>query len=293
MSAVTAPTSAAAPPRPLVGLAAAIVRADPGVPVHDLYDDAGAELYDRMVHASAELAPVLHELHDLHERRGPVPAAPVLDLACGSGRVGLQLARRGHAVVGVDLSEAMLARYRGRLAREPGDVVGRTTLHRCDIHGLGDRFAPGSFRAAVLGATTIVLVEPARRPALFATIAGLLAPGGVFLLDVPDLDPRELRERPERTTVFELTGGAGPAWVLALQSFDVAARREVVNFVVDGTHEARRVVTTTKRIVFASEVMADLTGAGLAVRELGSDGSGHWLAAGRPPGSGPAPEKAT
>src|SRR4051794_32337989 len=113
-----------APAHPLVGLAAAIVRADPAVPVHDLYDAAGAELYDRMVHASGELAPALREL-----RAGGEPMGPVLDRACGWGRAALQLARRGHAVVGVDLSEAMLARYRPRLAGEPDDVTGRTTLH--------------------------------------------------------------------------------------------------------------------------------------------------------------------
>lgn len=34
---------------------------------------------------------------------------PILDVGCGTGRVAIELARDGHAVLGVDLSAAMLA----------------------------------------------------------------------------------------------------------------------------------------------------------------------------------------
>lgn len=45
------------------------------------------------------------------------PAGAALDAACGTGRHGAHLARRGHRVVGVDLSPEMLAAAR---ARSPG-----------------------------------------------------------------------------------------------------------------------------------------------------------------------------
>ena len=41
---------------------------------------------------------------------GDVRSARVLDLACGQGRVSRELARRGASVVGVDLSEKLLAK---------------------------------------------------------------------------------------------------------------------------------------------------------------------------------------
>jgi ubiquinone/menaquinone biosynthesis C-methylase UbiE len=44
------------------------------------------------------------------------PASPrVLDAACGTGRYSVYLAARGHAVIGVDRSAAMLAKARARL----------------------------------------------------------------------------------------------------------------------------------------------------------------------------------
>ena len=38
----------------------------------------------------------------------PAPGRRTLDLGCGEGRLGAELARRGHAVVGVDASRAMV-----------------------------------------------------------------------------------------------------------------------------------------------------------------------------------------
>jgi SAM-dependent methyltransferase len=55
---------------------------------------------------------------------------PSLELACGTGRVLLELARRGHEVAGLDLSPHMLAVAREQLSREPADVQARVRLHQ-------------------------------------------------------------------------------------------------------------------------------------------------------------------
>jgi len=47
---------------------------------------------------------------------------PVLELACGTGRVLLAIAREGIAIHGVDISAAMLNVLREKLPREPKDV---------------------------------------------------------------------------------------------------------------------------------------------------------------------------
>ncbi|HWW68033.1 MAG TPA: methyltransferase domain-containing protein [Solirubrobacterales bacterium] len=41
---------------------------------------------------------------------------PILDLGCGTGRVGLHLARRGHRVIGLDAAAALLAAFEERAA---------------------------------------------------------------------------------------------------------------------------------------------------------------------------------
>lgn len=55
---------------------------------------------------------------DLAKRIG----GPVLELACGTGRILLPIAREGIAIHGVDLSVSMLAVLRQNLQREPKDV---------------------------------------------------------------------------------------------------------------------------------------------------------------------------
>lgn len=61
---------------------------------------------------------------------------PILELCCGTGRIAVPLARAGHDVTAVDISAAMLARFRQHLARESSDTAGRITLIQQDITAL-------------------------------------------------------------------------------------------------------------------------------------------------------------
>lgn len=56
----------------------------------------------------------------------------ILDVGCGTGRHALSLARRGYEVVGVDLSEGLLAKARQKARLESLDV----TFVRCDARAL-------------------------------------------------------------------------------------------------------------------------------------------------------------
>ena len=68
---------------------------------------------------------------------------PALELACGTGRVAIPLARARHRVTGLDISPNMLAVARTRLAREPVEVRSRLRLVQGDMTSfdLGERFA--------------------------------------------------------------------------------------------------------------------------------------------------------
>jgi SAM-dependent methyltransferase len=48
---------------------------------------------------------------------------PILDLGCGSGRVALHLARRGHRVTGLDLDVELVAAFAERAAGLPVDTL--------------------------------------------------------------------------------------------------------------------------------------------------------------------------
>jgi SAM-dependent methyltransferase len=112
---------------------------------------------------------------------------PVLELACGAGKLLAVFAGAGHEVVGLDLSETMLSLARRRIEALPPEVAGRVTLVRGDMadFDLGRRFP------------AIVLADNSFRelPDRDALLAGLLcirrhlAPGGRLLLTERRFDP--------------------------------------------------------------------------------------------------------
>lgn len=74
-----------------------------------------------------------------------LPAAPgrVLDAGCGQGTQAVALARLGHDVVGLDLSDQLLDEARRAAAREPAEVAARLRFTRGDLLSLGDEHRGG------------------------------------------------------------------------------------------------------------------------------------------------------
>lgn len=97
---------------------------------------------------------------------GFAPAA-VLDAGCGTGRVAVELARRGVATVGVDMNASMIAEARRRapaLEWIEGD--------------LADLSLGRSFDVVVMAGNVPLFCPPERRAALVAACAVHVAPGG-------------------------------------------------------------------------------------------------------------------
>jgi demethylmenaquinone methyltransferase/2-methoxy-6-polyprenyl-1,4-benzoquinol methylase len=110
-----------------------------------------------------------------------LPAGPVLDLGCGTGRLGERLARRS-TVIGVDLSHAMLlaARHRARPA-----------IHLVEGSAFRLPFADATFGGAVSG---FVLRNLDDLSSAFAELARVLRGGAVAaLVDITQPRPRALR----------------------------------------------------------------------------------------------------
>jgi SAM-dependent methyltransferase len=101
----------------------------------------------------------------------------ILDLACGTGRHAVVLARHGTPVTGLDLSTTLLARARARRSDPaPGFV-------RADMRRLP--FARGSFGAVVNFFTSFGYFDDAADDVrVVSEIGRVLAPGGAFLSDV-------------------------------------------------------------------------------------------------------------
>ena len=69
------------------------------------------------------------------------PGLQVLDAGCGQGTQALELARLGHRVLGVDVSERLLGLAREAAVREPLDVRRRLAFEHADLLCLGAQSA--------------------------------------------------------------------------------------------------------------------------------------------------------
>jgi SAM-dependent methyltransferase len=105
----------------------------------------------------------------LWEELADVAGGAILDLGCGTGRVALHLARRGHRVVGLDSDDALLAALEQRAAGVPMEVE------------LGDarRFDLGIQFGLVLAPMQLLqLFEASERVECLRCVAAHLRPGG-------------------------------------------------------------------------------------------------------------------
>jgi SAM-dependent methyltransferase len=101
-----------------------------------------------------------------------IPAGRAIDVACGTGRHTTWLAERGHAVVGVDSSPAMLARARANATRGTRVGFARAELTRLPI----------ADAAADLVVCALALTHHPDLPAALAEFARVVRPGGHIVL---------------------------------------------------------------------------------------------------------------
>ena len=94
----------------------------------------------------------------------------VLDAGCGTGRVAIELARRGFEAVGVDVDDEMIA---GARAKAPELVWHQFDLAAFD---LGE-----AFDAVVMAGNVLLFTAPGTETAVVARCAAHLAPGGALV----------------------------------------------------------------------------------------------------------------
>jgi len=99
----------------------------------------------------------------------PAPSS-VLDAGCGTGRVAIELARRGLRVVGVDVDRSMLERAR----RTASDI-------EWIEHDLATLDLGRTFDAVVMAGNVPLFTPPGTHADVVARCAGHVAPGGVLV----------------------------------------------------------------------------------------------------------------
>ncbi len=206
------------------------------------YDESSADMFD-----PAAVEPAVDVLAEL------AGTGRALELAVGTGRIALPLARRGVPVHGIDLSRPMVARLR---AKPGGDSIGVT------IGDFATARAGGTFTVVYLVFNTICnLTSQAAQVACFRNAAAHLEPGGCFVIEV---GVPELRRLPPGQNVLPFH--VSPTrW--AFDVYDTATQAMSSNY-VSVTGGRGRYRSIPFRYVWPAELdlMAQLAGLRLRAR---------------------------
>jgi SAM-dependent methyltransferase len=221
--------------------------------------DYGPETYgERWADAYDDLTPRFASATDA-ERAADVLArlagdGRALELAIGTGRIALPLAARGVEVTGIDASEAMIERLRGKPG---GDRIAVT------VGDFADVAVDGPFRLVFLVFNTLfALLTQDDQVRCFANVAARLDDDGVFVIEAFVPDPGRW-DRGQRVEALSVETSA-----MHLE----ASRHDPLHQRVDGLHvivEEGAVRTYPVRIRYAWPAEVDLMArlAGLRLRD--------------------------
>lgn len=124
------------------------------------------------------LAQAGQDVHGEADFVASLGGASVLDAGCGTGRVAIELARRGVDVVGIDLDSAMLAVARRKAPHLPwyeGDIA---TIELTMLEAPAQRRL---FDAIVLAGNVMIFLVPGSEATVVSNLARHLASGGALV----------------------------------------------------------------------------------------------------------------
>lgn len=219
---------------------------------------------------------------EFYRRLADDAGSPILELACGTGRVLLHLARCGHTVTGLDISRPMLSIARDRLAAEPPEVQARVTIVEQDMRHFR---LEGRFRLAILAINSFMhLMTKRDQERCLKCIRRHLEDNGLLVIDIfnPELALYDSAGRSfyERSMDDAATGGT----VTKLVSTRIDRRRRVnhITFYYDemnaGQQQVRHTAAISQHYLHYHEMGDLLTTCGFTVeRVYGGFGDGDWM----------------
>jgi len=178
--------------------------------------------YEARFSSLAASGAYLHGEADLIESFNP---SYVLDAGCGTGRVAIELDRRGIPVVGVDVDAGMLEVARSKaphLVFLEHDLAAPTLRE-----AITERCGPQPFDVIVAAGNVMIFTKEGTEPEVLSNMAMLLAPRGHFIAGFQvSLDKRPKRKdlrsvRPQTAP----PGLAGGPHRLSLEDYDAMATK--------------------------------------------------------------------
>lgn len=149
---------------------------------------------------------------------GVLPRGRALDVGCGTGTNACYLAERGYDVVGIDVAGGAIESARAAAARAAG--AGAVEVLRLDF--LEDAPPAGVFDL-VFDRGCFHVFDDARERTRFAErVAGLLAPGGLWVSLIGSTEGAPRDTGPPRRSACDVIGAVEPALeVVELRAFEL------------------------------------------------------------------------
>lgn len=226
---------------------------DGSTPPRPWYTTAFDETYLQAFAPALTAERTVEEVDGLEALLGADERLRVLDLACGQGRHAIELAGRGHDVIGLDRSATLL----GRARTAPGGAG--VAWVRADLRAVPLR--DGTVGAVVnLFNSFGYLEDDAEDRRVLEEVARVLAPDGLFLQEVVHRDA--LARDLERVTATRLDDRT---LLVEEHDLDLRSSRHAVRYTLaDDDGGPLRRFTTSQRVYTVTELLALHRAAGLA-----------------------------
>lgn len=148
------------------------------------------------IHGEANLVTTLLQAHFPSRMANKRETIHILDAGCGTGRTGIELARRGHHVTGVDLDEVMLQQAHAKAPEITWHLADLATIH-LDQH----------VDCIVMAGNVMIFLTPGTEAAVLENLTNHLAPGGLLIAGFESRPPSWSSLTPDRYA--DLAAAAG------------------------------------------------------------------------------------
>jgi SAM-dependent methyltransferase len=203
--------------------------------------------------------------------------SPILELACGTGRLLIPLAEAGFEVYGLDVSDNMLAACQRKVAeKQLGERVHLTCASMASFE-----LPRKDFTLVFVALRSFMhLVTQADQRACLQQVYQHLVPGGYFIVDVIAPDPARLAQKPAETFAvgreFSLPNGHSVIRGERLVQHDVGNQTRHFEFKFEefdaaGVLVRERVVPLHTRYVFLHELQGLIEQAGFTIANVFRD----------------------
>jgi len=206
--------------------------------------------------------------------------SPALDLACGTGRLTLVLAREGFEITGIDRSAGMLRLFQEKLRAEPLEVRERVHIENQQMSGFA---LGGKFNTIICCDAFFHNLTVQEQMECLSCVARHLTPGGRFLFNLPNPTcefilksaqsaGRDFEERGR----YQLRDGSGTIRVEQAHAGDaleqtITTTLRIIRYGPEGDEVERGESTWTTRYLFRYEAVHLLYRCGFEVEALVGD----------------------